>query len=83
MNENELMELCKEEISEVFSQVIDAIGLENALKVSKIAGGSNLYIPKAETIQRPLKNKIIQDEFNGYNYRELALKYNKSESTVL
>lgn len=82
MNEEEITELCKEEISDVFSQIIDKIGLKNALEISKIAGGSNLYIPKRETIERPLRIKKIQDEFNGYNYRELALKYNKSESTI-
>lgn len=82
MDEKEFTKLCKEEISDIFSQIIDTIGLKNALEITKIAGGSNLYIPKYETIERPLRIKNIQEEFNGYNYRELALKYNKSESTI-
>ena len=74
--------LCKEEVSELFAQIIDDIGLENAIKIAKIAGGGNLYIPMVETIERPLRDQKIRDEFTGYNFRELAIKYNKSESTI-
>lgn len=82
MERENISSLCKEEVSELFAQVIDEIGLENAKKIARIAGGGNLYIPMVETIERPLRDKKIRDEFTGYNFRELALKYNKSESTI-
>ena len=72
----------KNELSEIFIQVIEKIGLENAIKLAEIAGGGNLYIPKVDTIKRPEIETKIRSEFNGYNFRELALKYNKSESTI-
>ncbi len=81
-NTNIINIIRKESISELFAQVIDEIGLDNALKIARIAGGGNLYVPMAETIERPMRDMRIQNEFNGYNYRELALKYNKSESTI-
>jgi Mor family transcriptional regulator len=74
--------LCKGEVSELFAQIIDEIGLDNAKKISRIAGGGNLYIPMVETIERPLRDRQIKEEFTGYNFRELAIKYNKSESTI-
>lgn len=83
MAHNEILNsICKEEVSELFAQIIDEIGLENAKKISRIAGGGNLYIPMVETIERPLRDRRIREQFTGYNFRELAIKYNKSESTI-
>ena len=75
-------DLCMKEISDVFAAIIDEIGLQNALKISRIAGGSNLYIPLEKTIERPYRNYRIRKEFNGYNYRMLAVKYKLSESSI-
>jgi Mor family transcriptional regulator len=77
-----LSSLSKEKVSELFAQVIDKIGFENALEIARIAGGGNMYIPMVETLERPWIENRIRDEFTGYNFRELALKYNKSESTI-
>lgn len=71
-----------EDVSEEFIQIIEAIGLDNAMKITNIAGGSNLYIPLSKTLERPSRNKKIREEFNGYNNRKLALKYNVSEATI-
>lgn len=82
MDENKKKELCKERISDLFSQIIDEIGLENTIKLARIAGGDSIYIPKAESIERPLVELQIQNEFNGYNFRQLGIKYNLSTATI-
>lgn len=86
MEKENLSSLCKEKskekVSEAFALVIDRIGFENALEIARIAGGSNMYVPMVETLERPWVENKIRDEFNGYNYRELGLKYGKSESTI-
>lgn len=70
------------EISDVFLQVIDLIGIENAIEICKLAGGDSLYIPVAKTLERPLRNKKIREEYNGYNSKTLSKKYKISESAV-
>ncbi len=45
MEKENLSSLSKEKVSELFAQVIDKIGFENALEIARIAGGGNMYIP--------------------------------------
>lgn len=70
------------EISNEFLQIIELIGIENAIEICKIAGGDSLYIPVAKTLERPLRNKKIREEYNGYNSKKLSIKYQISESAV-
>lgn len=64
-------------------QVAEAIGIENFITLAKIAGGSSIYIPKADKLLTPIRDMCIKKEFNGYNHKELAIKYNLSERWVL
>ena len=63
-------------------QVAEAIGLENFCKMLEIVGGSSTYIPKLDYILRPVRDVHIKAEFNGWNYLELAKKYNITERLV-
>lgn len=65
-----------------YKDLADEIGLESLIKLSSILGGSNVYIPKLETLLRPARDKAIKKEHNGYNTIELAKKYNLSERTI-
>ncbi|NSW90239.1 MAG: DNA-binding protein [Firmicutes bacterium] len=82
MRQEKLNDISKNKVSRTFAQIIDEIGMENAKKIARIAGGDNLYIPMVATIERPLVINKIREEFTGYNFRELASKYNKSVSTI-
>lgn len=66
----------------VWKQVAEAIGVDNLCRMLKIVGGATIYIPKLETVVRPVRDAHIKAEFNGYNYVELGLKYNVSERWV-
>lgn len=79
MNE---IELLKDDLPEVYNLLVNEIGLENAIKIAKLFGGQYVYFQKYESIERPLRDKKIRDEFNGYNYRSLAKKHNLSEIQI-
>ena len=40
------------------------------------------YLPKPESVLRPVRDAHIKAEFNGYNHPELARKYNVTERWV-
>lgn len=63
-------------------EIAETIGIEAYKKLVERFGGCHIYICKIDTIQREIRNKEIQNNFNGFNYRELARKYNLSEKAV-
>jgi len=60
----------------------ELIGMENLTLLSHVFGGTSIYIPKEEELQRSEKYKKILEEFTGGNTKELAEKYNISERTI-
>ena len=46
------------------------------------AGGTQIYIPKRRTIERPMRERAILAEYNGSNTKYLARKYDITERTV-
>ncbi|MDE5771349.1 MAG: transcriptional regulator [Ruminococcus sp.] len=63
-------------------ELAETVGLEVYKILIENFGGCQLYIPKWETVFKEVRNKEIRKNFNGFNYRELAKKYNLSEKTV-
>ena len=52
------------------------------LKCFRAFGGTTIYIPKAESLERAARDQKIREEFDGGNYRELAAKYGLTERWV-
>lgn len=71
-----------EHLDEENAALAQLIGIENFRKLVKSYGGSPLYIPKAESIARAVRNERIRSEFDGGNVRELAARYGLTESWV-
>ena len=63
-------------------ELAEIIGLEPYKKLIEAFGGCQLYIPKLETALKKARNKEIRENFNGFNYCELAKKYNLSEMMI-
>jgi Mor family transcriptional regulator len=63
-------------------QVAEAIGIENFCKMLAIVGGATTYIPQLDGLLRPVRDARIKSEFNGWNYLELARKYNITDRLV-
>ncbi len=69
-------ETTMEDISENYRPVVEIIGIEKFIELSDYARGDELYFPKVENIIAPARNRRIKKEWNGYNSKELADKYN-------
>ena len=71
-----------ENLSPVQQQVADIIGQDNFQKLMEVYGGTYLYIPKVDRLERLGRNEQIRAEFDGYNFRPLAQKYGLTEVTI-
>lgn len=56
----------------------ETIGIEAVKQVIRTFGGESIYIPKTESVVRSGRDRVIYQEFNGSNYRQLARKFNLS-----
>ena len=65
-----------------YKNIAQAIGPENFVKLAEVVGGATIYIPKPESLTRPVRDARIKEEFNGYNHLELARKYDVTERWV-
>lgn len=63
-------------------ELAETIGIEAYKNLIRQFGGSPVYIPKAETVLKEVREKEIKEKFNGKNYKELSKKYGISEMTV-
>lgn len=74
---NELIEdTTIDDIGERYREIVELIGIRNFIQLSNYARGDELYFPKVENVVSPARNRRIKKEFNGYNSKELADKYN-------
>ena len=73
-----LERLTVDDLPESLVDVVDVIGMDSFKKLVKFCGGSNLYIPSANNLIRPVRNKIIRESFNG-DYKVVARKFGISE----
>ena len=71
-----IAETTLEDISESYRPVVEIIRIEKFIELSDYAKGDELYFPKVENIIAPARNRRIKKEWNGYNSKELADKYN-------
>lgn len=60
----------------------ELIGLDNYILLSKTYGGTTLYIAKYDRILNIKRDRQIMCDFNGYNHKYLAHKYNLSDRTI-
>lgn len=79
----ELMsEVAFEDLPPICIQAVNILGLEMFVKLSYEIGGTSLYIPKFESVIAKARDRLIVKQFNGSNFRDLALKYNLTEVWV-
>ena len=63
-------------------QIAEGIGIENLLELATLVGGTTFYVQQKKQILRPLRDKKIREEYNGFNAIELSKKYDVSERWV-
>lgn len=72
-----------EDIAEPYRLVVEMIGLKNVLKLSRYFMGDKIYLPEAERILAPARNRRIRREYNGRNAKELAKEYDLTTNQIL
>lgn len=81
--QNKLIEkLTVEDLPEPYKTIAEVCGMDAVVKLAEHFGGSQPYFQKLDTIIDSMKERNILQEFNGYNYDELARKYNCSTRWV-
>ena len=72
------MEVEIRDIPESMINMVDIVGIRKFLEITKIYGGSSVYIPLYKSIIRPARDLYIIKKYNGFNEKELAKMYNIS-----
>lgn len=72
-----------EMIPEQYRPLAELIGVQPLLALAAQYGGAKLYIPKVDALVRIARDERIKKEYNGYNVRKLAQKYDLSENWIL
>lgn len=70
--------------NETVSELVQVLGVGNTVRLLEVFGGSQLYIPRLETLTKSeCRNSMICTDFmNGMSYREVANKYGLSEMAI-
>lgn len=71
-----------EDFDEPYATLAEMLGVEAALKVIELFQGQQVYFPKLEKACNSTRKALIRSEFDGYNYRELAERYNYTERYI-
>ena len=58
------------------------IGMDGFRALVRKYNGTHIYVPKIESLEKPVRDKLIREEFDGKNYRELARKYGLTETWI-
>ena len=68
-------------LNEVYREIAEEIGIENALAIYQLFHGTQVTFPN-RLFSKEFIRGAIKKEYNGKNASQLALKYNYSERTI-
>jgi Mor family transcriptional regulator len=71
-----------EDIPENYQDMAEAVGVINFLQLLKIAGGTTIYLPLPINVIKEARDRAIVREYTGKNLKELAVKFNLSETWI-
>lgn len=82
--DNKELTVCDAIVSDdTLALLLSLLGEDKAHALCSEFGGSSIYIPKADTLNRELRNKkIISDYKAGEKLHQLRKKYQLSETTL-
>ena len=71
-----------EDIAMKYRPIAEIVGISAFVELSAYAKGDELYFPKPRNIIIPARNRCIKREWNGYNIKELAEKYDLTTKQI-
>ena len=82
LTEQLVSELTLDDLEGEQRALAECLGLEAYRRLLLMYAGSTVTVRMPDKVTIPLRNKRICSEFNGYNWGELARKYNLHEKTI-
>lgn len=68
-------------LNEIYRDIADEIGIENALVIYRLFHGTQISFPN-RLFSKEYTHQAIIDEYDGNNVPQLAQKYNYSERSI-
>lgn len=68
-------------LQDIYREIADEIGIENALAIYRMFHGTQVSFPN-RLFSKEFIRCAIKKEYNGTNAAQLALKYNYSERSI-
>ena len=76
------MELKISDLPPQFENIAIRVGIDITKVLFEEFGGTSVYFPTEKMIYKEARDREILSKFNGFNIKELASKYNMSESYI-
>lgn len=76
------MELKISDLPPQFGNIAMRIGIDITKVLFEEFGGTSVYFPTKKMIYKEARDREIVADYNGFNHKELAAKYNMSESYI-
>lgn len=64
-----------DDIQDSKKPIASITGIKTFAELGEYAKGEELYFPTVENIIAPARNRRIKNEYNGYNEKDLAIRY--------
>ena len=65
-----------------FENIALELGIDSIKALFREFGGTSVYFPTEKMIYKCARDRAIISEYNGFNHKDLAVKYNMSESYI-
>lgn len=71
-----------EDIPVKYRNIAEITGVKQYLNLCSYAVGDEIYFPKLESMLIPARNRKIRDEYDGWNVKQLAEKYDLTAQQI-
>ena len=76
------MDLKISDLPPQFENIAMKIGIDITKVLFEEFGGTSVYFPTEKMIYKEARDREILSQYNGFNHKELAARYNMSESYI-
>lgn len=71
-----------EDVPEGCRDLVEVFGMDVFISLIEYCGGSSLYLPSKGAVVKKARNRVIREEFDGGNFRELSSRFGISDMQV-
>ncbi|MGL5753849.1 MAG: Mor transcription activator family protein [Paraclostridium sp.] len=71
-----------EDVPEGCRDLVDVFGMDVFISLIEYCGGSSLYLPSKGSVVKKARNRVIREEFDGGNFRDLSVRFGISDMQV-